>query len=73
MMHAMEARAISALARKLKLKPGARAAIIDAPPGYLRQLTPPAGTPISTDLTSPLDWIQVFVETSAQLAAIVPV
>jgi hypothetical protein len=72
MMHAMESSVPSPLARKLKLKPGSRAAVIDAPPGYLEQLGPPAGTTLSTDLTGPLDWVQVFVETSGQLAAIVP-
>jgi hypothetical protein len=60
----------SPLARKLKLKPGARAAVIGAPPGYLERLRPPAGVTIEDSLDGPLDWIQVFVRTSAELARI---
>jgi hypothetical protein len=41
----------AALLRKLKLKPGQRAAVIDAPPGYVESLTaPPDGVPVSTRL-----------------------
>jgi hypothetical protein len=63
---------VSTLARKLKLKPGVRAAVVNAPDGYLDRLGPPAGTPVGTALDGPLDWIQVFVATSAELAAVVP-
>ena len=62
----------SALAKKLKLRPGARAAVIYAPDGYLDTLVPPAGTTIGTVLAGPLDWIQVFVASAAELAAVVP-
>ena len=62
----------SPLARKLKLKPGAKAAVVGAPGGYLDRLDPPAGTTIGTALDGPLDWIQVFVASSAELAALVP-
>lgn len=62
----------SPLAKKLKLKPGARAAVVGAPDGYLERLGPPAGTPVGTALHGPLDWIQVFVADSAELAAVVP-
>jgi hypothetical protein len=62
----------SPLAKKLKLKPGARAAVVGAPEGYLDRLAPPAGTTIGTSLDGPLDWIQVFVATSAELADAVP-
>jgi hypothetical protein len=68
----MEAPAISPLARKLKLRPGARAAVLHAPADYLARLDPPHGTTMGTDLSGPLDWIQVFVASSAELAAIVP-
>jgi hypothetical protein len=61
----------SPLARKLKLKPGARAAVIGAPPGYLDHLGPLDGVEIAERLDGPLDWIQVFVRTSAELAGIV--
>jgi hypothetical protein len=67
----MEAPA-TALAKKLKLRPGARAAVIGAPPGYVERLGPPTGVTVGRDLTGPLDWVQVFVRTSAELAAILP-
>ena len=61
----------SALARKLKLKPGLRAAVVGAPPGYLEALDPPAdAVPIRT-LEGPLDWVQLFVRSSAELATMV--
>ena len=63
---------VSPLAKKLKLKSGSRAAVAGAPPGYLEQLAPPADVTISETLDGgPFDWIQVFVRTSAELAAIV--
>jgi len=61
---------VSPLAKKLKLAAGTRAAVIGAPPGYLDLLDPPADTPIATSLTGTYDWIQVFVRTSAELAAV---
>jgi hypothetical protein len=60
------------LARKLKLKPGLRAAVIGAPAGYLETLDAPAGVIVIETLDRPLDWVQVFVRDSADLAAIVP-
>jgi len=62
----------SPLAKKLKLKPGARAAVVGAPDGYLERLGLPAGSAAGTTLEGPLDWIQVFVADSAELAAVVP-
>jgi len=62
---------VSPLARKLKLGPGLRAAVVGAPEGYLERLDPPRGVTLTTSLAGPLDWIQVFVRTSADLAAIV--
>jgi hypothetical protein len=64
--------AIAPLTKKLKLKPGLRAAVIDADPGYLERLDLPPGRTIQTDLEGPLDWIQVFVKSSAELAAVTP-
>ena len=72
MMFGMERTTVSPLARKLKLKPGARAAVIGAPPDYLAKLDPPQGAVIGTSLVGPLDWVQVFVSTSAELASVVP-
>ena len=63
--------AISPLAQKLKLKSGLRAAVVGAPAGYLERLGPPDGVTVATTLDGTFDWIQVFVRTSAELAAIV--
>ncbi len=68
----MDSPATSPLSRKLKLKPGVRAAVIDADTGYLERLDPPADVVVRNDLQGPLDWIQVFVKTSAELAAVAP-
>jgi hypothetical protein len=65
--------AASTLAGKLKLKPGARAAVIGAPEGYLAELEPlPAGVSLGRRLAGALDWLQVFVTTSAELRRLVP-
>ena len=62
----------SPLAKKLKLKPGTRAAVVGAPEGYLAQLGAPSDVTVSETLDGgPFDWIQVFVRTSAELAALV--
>jgi hypothetical protein len=62
----------SELARKLKLKPGAQAAVIGAPEGYLAELEPlPAGASLGTHLAGALDWLQVFVTTSGELGKLV--
>ena len=63
--------AAGALAKKLKLQPGSRAAVIGAPAGYLERLTSVDGPALSTTLDGRFDWIQVFVRTSAELAAMV--
>ena len=68
----MDTAAVSPLARKLKLKPGARAAVVGAPPDYLARLAAPPDVRIGERLTGPLDWAQVFVRDSAGLAAVVP-
>ena len=62
---------ITPLAKKLKLKPGLSAAVVGAPAGYLERLGPPEGVSVSTGFVGTLDWIQVFVRTSAELADIV--
>jgi hypothetical protein len=59
----------SELAKKLKLKPGARAAVIGAPEGYLAELEPlPEGVSLLPRLAGPLDWLQLFVTTRVELA-----
>jgi len=61
----------SGLARKMKRKPGARAAIIGAPGGY--QATAFAGMPrAATSLTGAFDWIQIFVRREAELKQLAP-
>ncbi len=63
--------AAAALAKKLKLQPGLRAAVIGAPPGYVERLAAVDGLALSTTLDGRFDWIQVFVRTSAELADVV--
>lgn len=46
--------------------------MIGAPPDYVARLDPPSGATIGTTLAGPLDWIQVFVGTSAELAVVLP-
>ena len=63
----------SALAKKLKLKASTRAAVINAPGGYLKALAPlPAGTELSQSLQGEFGWVQVFVRSSAELERLVP-
>ena len=63
----------ASLAAKLKLKPNARAAIYHAPDGYLEQLSPlPEGVTIASGLRGKFDWVQVFVKTRDEIAAVAP-
>lgn len=63
----------SPLAKKMKLKPGSRAAVVGAPEGYLEQLGPlPEGVEVSSRLQGPFDWIQLFAKTRADLEKRVP-
>jgi hypothetical protein len=63
----------SALAKKMKLKAGARATVINAPAGHLKELAPlPAGVELSEKLQGRFDWIQAFVRTSAELKRLAP-
>jgi hypothetical protein len=56
------------LLKKLKLKPGQRAAIINAPDGYIEALPPlPADVEVSKELAGTFDWVQLFVKTQAEL------
>jgi hypothetical protein len=48
------------LARKLKLKPGQRAAVVGGPPGYGERLGPPDGTIVRDSLDGPLDWVRPY-------------
>ena len=60
------------LLKKMKLKPGQRAAIINAPGGYIEALQPlPADVELAEDLVGTFDWIQLFVKTQAELAQVI--
>jgi len=60
------------LLKKLKLKPGQRAAIINAPDGYVETLQPlPEGVELAENLTGTFDWVQLFVKTQAELAQVI--
>jgi hypothetical protein len=61
------------LLKKLKLKPGQRAAIVNAPNGYLEALQPlPEHVELARDLAGTFDWVQLFVKTQAELERALP-
>jgi len=60
----------SPLAKKMKLKPGSRAAVINAPENYLKELTHDAE--ISQKLSGKFDWIQIFTKDKKELASLAP-
>jgi hypothetical protein len=61
------------LLKKMKLKPGQRAAIINAPDGYLEALQPlPAEAEVAEQLVGTFDWVQLFVKTQAELEQVLP-
>ena len=63
----------SALAKKMKLKEGQYATIVNAPEKYVKELEPlPSGVRISQKLEKPSDWIQIFVKTKAELNELFP-
>lgn len=60
----------SPLAKKMKLRRGARAAILHAPENYLNELK--HDTQISPKLSGKFDWIQIFAKNKKELDALVP-
>jgi hypothetical protein len=60
----------STLAKKLKLKPGTRAAVVNAPEKYLDELK--HDSDISQKLSGKFDWIQIFAKDKEELAALAP-
>jgi hypothetical protein len=61
------------LLKKLKLKPGQRAAIVNAPAGYAEALQPlPADVQLAEHLDGTFDWVQLFVKTQAELEQAIP-
>lgn len=62
----------SPLSKKLKLKPGLRAAVVNAPPGYIAELQPlPEGVELGERLEGDYDWVQVFVKDKAELDSLI--
>src|SRR5437868_6577997 len=63
----------NALAKKMKLKPEQRIALVNAPEGYVKELSPlPNGVELAEKLQGKFDWIQLFVKTEAELAMQLP-
>lgn len=60
----------SPLAKKLKLKSGLKAAVINAPENYVDTLK--HDTAMSPTLNGKFDWIQIFVKSKAELSALAP-
>ena len=60
----------SPLAKKLKLKPGLKAAVLNAPDGYLKELK--HDPDISTKLNGKFDWIQIFAKNKKELDSLAP-
>lgn len=60
----------SPLAKKMKLKSGLKAAVINAPENYVDELR--HDTAMSPTLNGKFDWIQIFVKSKAELDALAP-
>ncbi len=60
----------SPLAKKLKLKPDAQAAVINAPENYVAELR--HDTAMSPTLNGKFDWIQIFVRNKSELEELAP-
>ncbi len=61
------------LLKKMKLKQGQRAAIINAPDGYVAALQPlPQDTEVAQELAGTFDWMQLFVKTQVELEQALP-
>lgn len=60
----------STLAKKMKLKPNLKAAVINAPEDYVDMLK--HDTALSPTLNGKFDWIQIFVRDKAELEKLAP-
>jgi hypothetical protein len=60
----------SPLAKKMNLKSGLKAAVINAPENYVDTLR--HDTALSPTLNGKFDWIQIFVRSKAELNALAP-
>jgi hypothetical protein len=57
----------AALIKKLGIKPGQRAAVVNPPDGYADRIGPPEGVEVTTDLEGTFDFVQVFAKDRATL------
>ena len=63
----------SKLSKKMKLKEGQTAAVLNAPAGYLQEMKPLfAGVKMSIKGDTHVDWIQIFVHNKAELEEVLP-
>ena len=63
----------STLAKKMKLKAGYHATLINAPKGFAEQLKPlPADVKLVQKFDIPSDWIQIFAKNTAELNELFP-
>ena len=62
----------SPLAKKMKLKPGARAAVINAPEDFGELEPLPDDVDMHTAIDGDFDWIQLFAASKAELEALAP-
>ena len=60
----------SPLAKKMKLKPDMKAAILNPPDGYVSQLK--HNSEIAQKLTGRFDWIQIFASDKKELNSLAP-
>lgn len=60
----------TSLGKKMKLTPGARAAVINAPGNFLQELK--YDGELSQKLDGKFDWIQIFVKNKTELDELVP-
>jgi hypothetical protein len=60
----------SVLAKKMKLKSGLKAAVINAPESYVEELR--HDTAMSPTLNGKFDWIQIFAKSKAELEGLAP-
>ncbi len=65
--------ATSSLPKKLQMKAGQRAVIINAPENYVEQLSPlPEGVELAAEPEGQFDFVQVFVKNLADVQKFVP-
>jgi len=63
----------SPLAKKLRIQPGQRILILNAPAGYLESLAPwPERAVVSEQSEGKYDFVQLFVQNSAELQSLHP-